>query len=731
MGKEAVSKIAKTAEENKKFLEETSQMLRERRERGDETNYTKKNKDKGKKFNFLRYLTTRNDKIGRYGAKRAAERNDIIGSMGKTDIDTSGAYFDPLSLKVIIPKTVEYLGSDNKEMADADVSQAHEIEDAFYERVVDEIDLAKSNDFEADRNDLDARLALAESNETNKGKGQGNSFLSNQADKYDAGRSFIPDEKIIEEIPDAFSLEIGVGEPPQEHALEWELFKADQTKSFSARVKGIFRKIFKVKTPTENEMFLSFAKKLPEYKRIDGEGKREAQEARIKYDPKLNNRLSNYVSDLYEKLKTLQNGHSYVRLIAHRGGTELSAYSFMFAVHSGTSGGMEGVITGVVANPAKKYDDKVTTREKIPYQNYLKAAARIRGLAGSMRSYSYLGYNCTSFAAEIAETAGVKFDKKDTSALLMSHRHREQRVDNPFRLAAFIKKREEKIVKENKSNETDTDEQSKVLGSEFDDRKLSYDMKYTDQFMNLEIVQQIVNSGRKDKSTIKYLFRDFMNYVLREGLRIDNEYPLAGSEDQEIGNNAVKRENAKLKIFGRKSEEELFEHLVNPANPNNVVRLIFGSGYKTVLDNLPKNTTGQNDAKTKGTDRKTVKRNVDNPSEKLTHSKIQKWMKSDVAANIDEVREAFLATYKKPLGIEGYSRNSGGRIKSYMDFARYLDACNSNPLLQDVIRESYVRTSQVKNDDEIVQIMKELFETILTTVGKDSLLEIMKTAGLE
>ena len=104
MGKEAVSKIAKTAEENKKFLEETSQMLRERRKKGDETNYTKKNKDKGKKFNFLRYLTTRNDKIGRYGAKRAAERNDIIGSMGKTDIDTSGAYFDPLSLKVIIPK---------------------------------------------------------------------------------------------------------------------------------------------------------------------------------------------------------------------------------------------------------------------------------------------------------------------------------------------------------------------------------------------------------------------------------------------------------------------------------------------------------------------------------------------------------------------------------------------------------------------------------------------------
>ena len=96
---------------------------------------------------------------------------------------------------------------------------------------------------------------------------------------------------------------------------------------------------------------------------------------------------------------------------------------------------------GVVRNPDPYHDDPgiIERRFSISYANYLRAAAKIRGVVGSGRSYSFLGYNCTSFAADIAKEAGVPIKDKDSSETMQTFRYRSARIDSPYSLAKFVR----------------------------------------------------------------------------------------------------------------------------------------------------------------------------------------------------------------------------------------------------------------------------------------------------
>ncbi|MBE5827732.1 MAG: hypothetical protein E7307_14005 [Butyrivibrio sp.] len=592
----ANSKMVKSAEENRQKLADMRNALLERRHRGDVTNYIDKNKNEAKKFSFFRFLITRNDRIGRFGVKKKAERDDVIKDMEENETTDKGAYFDPFSLRIIVPRAINYLGSDSQEALSADRLRAQDIEDAFVERVDENIDEVSENDFEAKRNTLDAQLAFAQNEESTDAKGEHRASIEEYAESYNAGRKFIPDKDIVEEVPDEFQVEIGVDEPPLDNALEWEMYKADQTKSFSAKVKGIFRSMFRVKAPTDKQLFMNFAKTLPEYKRLENEGKQLAQDAGIRYDPKLDNDLNVYVSDLYEKLRVCRNGHSYVSLVASKSGKELSVYSFRFVTLSGTGGGMEGVITGLVDNPIRKNTahERIATREKITYANYLRAAAKVRGVAGSMRTYSYLGYNCTSFAAEIAESAGVKFAKEDTSAILMSHRHRQQRVDNPFRLASFIKRREEQAREDEESlahyKESET---GKAEESGLDIRKKAFITRYRKRFLDLDVVKIIVKYHLANRIRVERIFDSFIDGLVTQDYRIDERFPIEENDDITINNARIRRENAKIRSFGKRSAAELLDNLVSPQGEDAVCRLIMENRtnmepfVEKTIDSLP------------------------------------------------------------------------------------------------------------------------------------------------
>ncbi len=856
-------KMKQTAEDNEKYLKDTRQLLKQRRESGDMQHYGKKNKEEAKKFSLFRFLTRKNDRIGRFGAVRAAENEDVIKQMdGRDDLSGKSAYFDPFSLMVIEPASIKYFGTEDADKLEEDRLQAEGIGMAFAERVGEEIDNVRSNDFEASRNTLDARLAFAQNEEKDE-DGVAHSPIDTYAVKYDPGRRFVPDDEVMEEIPEEFQVEIGVDDPPEDHALEWEMYKADQTKSIGARFKGFFRSILRIKAPEETTMFRTFAKTLPEYKRLENEGREYARQAGMNYKPDLDNELNAYVSSLYSKLRKLQNGHSYVKLIANKSGKEISAYSFRFVTLQGVITGMDGVVTGMVDNPIRKKTERVATKEKITYPNYLRAAARIRGIAGSMRTYSYLGYNCTSFAAEIAETAGVKFKKEDTSAILMSHRHRQQRVDNPFRMAAYVKERERIASEEAEKNESYAESQmsdEKHIQNLIVVKRGTYKNQYRKNFMDLEIVKLIKKYRLVRYEVINDRLNSFIDSLVAQSIMIDERIPLNGRTDAEVQNALEKRQDAKIRAFGKKSIEEVLDNLVDPTNEDRIARFVLGDNYRIaaflnsilnklpsmenyddvrlvralanseyVIKNYPDRTSFQRSDIARDIVWSVVKRqredllriwnqvkdlsgralvrgietglngvdllyyrpgvfesagtiqdamekmniplpldevelrrraqksdeeleeerakekekeeqrqieiakkqqemakikdtiDVSEVPDKVPNSNIRKWFKTNMADAFNGIFQAFLDTYAGPVGIEGYSGRYRKRIDTLYDIAEFVVECNRKPVVQNDIRECYIKAAKTNDYEEAVRLIKEMFEKILKKLSKDEL----------
>lgn len=111
------SLMVQSERRNKNLLFSTANSLRQRRNAGDNTDYERKNKNKGKAFSLRRFIQKKLDKTGRFGGRKAKDRND-----------------DTLA-----------------ENAELEEENAKQVQDDFVVRADDEIQRSIDNDFERER----------------------------------------------------------------------------------------------------------------------------------------------------------------------------------------------------------------------------------------------------------------------------------------------------------------------------------------------------------------------------------------------------------------------------------------------------------------------------------------------------------------------------------------------------------------------------------------------------
>lgn len=585
MGRFDESVMALESKKNFEDIKELKMMYDAKKSAGDNTNYIRANKDKGKAFSFWRYIKSKHDKTGRFGAKALKEKDDSIKALGDANL-SNGVYFDPLGMKTIKEETNEN-GDVNITSGSADdetfLDTANEtegavstIEDDFVSRVGDELLNIRDNDFEAKRNDETAKMAFASTIRKRD--------IENNDQTYDAGRAFTPDT-YEETIPDSFNVRLAVSDPPPLHKQEWEQYKAVNQKGMWSNIKGWFRKIFNKPAPSEDELLVNFAKTLPEYKRLESQGKAAASEAGQKYDPIADLDLQDYLGDIKEKFKASSYGHSSVSMVAKKSGKTVSKYTFAF-VCNGESG-MAGTITGAVANPTGFAATDVFDDNRVSYANYLRAAAKIRATAGSMRQYSMIGYNCASFAADVGKAAGLSIKDSDTGTNMMTHRHHSQRVDSPYNLAAYIKRRQKQKGVPTAMTEKEREKSNKEFEENTNAKVEEYANRFMPDLMNNPTVVTLRQYNLVSDEELSNKFKGFLTDVVKKCGKIDRELPLVGDEN-EIKFAQEDRINRRMELFGVpvednyismfcKDEDKILSRFVkDPTNANEVITRFFG-----------------------------------------------------------------------------------------------------------------------------------------------------------
>lgn len=587
MGRFDNSVMVTQSKQNADYIDAMRLMLKQRRNAGIETNFIDKNKNRAKEFSFWRYIFSKHDKTGRFGARKLREKDDSISKLNH-DTMPKGIYFDPLGMKTIKENTgpdkdknPTISGSvydeqflDNEDPEQAKISQ---IEEDYVSRVGDEITNIQENDFEAKRNDEITKMAFA-TGITDKNE-------ESYKQDYNAGRAFVPD-KFEEKIPNSFNVRLAVADPPPAYSQEWDQYKAVNTKGMWANVKGWFRRVFKKPAPSEDDLLVKFAEKLPEYQQLLSKGKAEAAEAKEKYEPEADLELQNYLSQLKGDFKRSSYGHSSVSMIAKKDGKEVSKYSFCFA--STGNPGMAGTIIGTVANPTQYSDMDTFDDNSVSYANFLRAAAKIRATAGSMRQYSMIGYNCASFATDVGKAAGIKLKDADTSGKIMTHRHHSQKVDSPYYLASYIKKQQRA---KGVASAFTREEREKIE----EERKLNLATRVTETagrfmptLMQNPTVTMLTQYNLVSKEEIDKGFRKYLNDVIIKCDDIDREFPVNGIPDDEIRIAKEARINRRMEEFGVPSEDNYISQFCrdqekiltcfvkDPSNANEMMDRFFG-----------------------------------------------------------------------------------------------------------------------------------------------------------
>ena len=560
MGKIEDSLMAKTKSENLEYIDTLREILEARRDDGDRTDYIAKNKSEAKKFSFFRYIKSKHTKTGRFGARQAEEKNDSILALDKDGEKTDKSYFDPFSLKIIIPKREDEAKKDapqnemdedededydnpEENFEEKERNTQNELYEDFVSRVDEQIELAKENDFESERAGDASRMAVAQ------GISGDIQDMENKDKYYDAGQSFKSDIEVTEDVPDSFAVRLAVDHPPARYSQEFEQFNAKETKGMWAKIKGLF-----FKKPSEEEIFMKFAKTLPEYKQIEAIGKSEAAEAGMKYNPQEDPNMVSFLGVLRQDVHDEGTGHAGVKMIAKKKGRNLSEYSFGFVPVA--KSGIAGAVTGLVQNPDKAGSASIAKETTISHSNYLRAAAKIRGIVGSMRTYSIIGYNCTSFAVDIAKTAGVDIKDEDSSSIIMTHRHHSQRVDSPYTLAKNLQKdystdarRYVARINESFNEKSDEEKANPTLVK-----------NVTNEFLPTLMAFPLVTEMSKDNPDFKKEIEDaFKKKVLRifaKGAEIDKAHSLYGLMGETLAEAQSARNEERIAAFGTATEQE-------------------------------------------------------------------------------------------------------------------------------------------------------------------------------
>ena len=398
----------------------------------------------------------KHNKIGRFGQKTISKKDDKGSVFEKLDNGDKVKYFDPF-------EKIEEKSGENEKSGDL----REKLMTAFVDRSMKNEQLVSKSDFERSQLTDDAKTHAyvswyqtnREQLEKNKNQTNGepleeninqtngepleenksehrevdekaiNNTLSEQfASQFDGSKSFIPDYITNQKDPDPDQFEVVVVvQPPSDVYLD---YNKQVTKETNFVIKGL--------KPDYMKILDENMKKSDAYAELYKKGNKEAQEVGENYDPNKDPNIWMLRAQTMENIQYGQ-GHSFVRMVAKRDGQSYSSYSFGFwplAITPGTG----SVTMGTVKNPDPEALEGSVIEHAFPisYANYLRAAAKIRGVVGSQRSYSFLGYNCTSFAADIAKEAGVAIKDDDSSEKIRTFKYRSARIDSPYSLAKFI-----------------------------------------------------------------------------------------------------------------------------------------------------------------------------------------------------------------------------------------------------------------------------------------------------
>lgn len=543
-----------------------------RREEGDITNFEDEGKNRAKKFSFFRWIfkKTKSD-MGRF-IPEVKEREDSISALEGSGKVPKGAYFDPLGLKVIRPRVVEEFGAEDQEAFEQAESEAADIERDFVSRVDSEITNISENDKEEKLMDENSELALPQYMARN--RNVNGATLENMAVAYDAGRAYTPDPGYIEEIPDAFQIEMKVTEVPPKYTLEWQQYRAEHTQGMSAKISNFFKGFFLPKVPDQEQdmdMISDFIETLPEYQQIIRDGQRNAKSMKIKYDPLKDPKAIEFRLGVSAAAQAVSGGHALIKLIAKKGGRDLSSYSFDFA--SIANGGVAGAVRGAVSNPANDSEQgAVKARQDIKYSGYLKAAAKIRGVSGAMKAYSYLRYNCTSFAAQVAQAAGVDIKPEDTTRKMMTLRHRSERVETPYDFANYIRSLNAKNPEqedEANAQKVARDEKIAALTEKLVDR-------YEDEYLKNQTLKYYVDLSFTTIDDAKRGFEKKIKEIVTEGYEIDEKYPIDNVSGEAFGMAFENRGREKMLTLGARNEDLAVARMLEPENESKAFIAFFG-----------------------------------------------------------------------------------------------------------------------------------------------------------
>lgn len=261
------------------------------------------------------------------------------------------------------------------------------------------------------------------------------------AQKNDASKELKPDFKVKDYdqyTPDSFALGLDVLPPPTNY-IDYNRELADLTTKDVIKGALPFMK-GQGRIKNAQEALNTTIKETRDYQEVTRRGKAEADKLGVQYDPNLDPNVTLLALNNAYGLKEEQ-GHSFVRLIEKKDENPIASYSFGFWP-STTIAGMGAKMEGVVKNPDDDVFDPsvIEAQYALSYSKYLEAVAKIRAIIGSRRSYSFFGYNCTSFAADIAKEVGVPIGKFDSGTGIPTFSSWSQLVESPYSLANYVRK---------------------------------------------------------------------------------------------------------------------------------------------------------------------------------------------------------------------------------------------------------------------------------------------------
>ena len=466
-----------------------------------------KNTAKKGEMKWYKWIFSKKRKLGRFGQK--STENKKLKKMADQMEKEGGQedYFDP--------------------MMAMDSGQEGGIQDEFYHLVTDEANLAQENDYNSQtteggmgysvlahfyqkRDMLDDAAKLEES------------YEKEYEQRHDGTTAFVPDGELKEGKADKFAISVGVSGASR--------FYSEYSKE-SARQKGIstFLKMFTGKKNVSDEeeeerVAQKVMEKTPLYKKLVAEGKKQNKN----YNPKADPLVENLRTEIRFQRASGNPGHAFIRLIPKIGNTKKGSYSFGFFTMG--PGKMGGVDEGYVENPDPTASGgQVTEKEyDVPFSGYLKAAAKIRGIKASGRKYSVLGYNCTSFAIEVAKSAGVSIPDKEVAADITTYDHRSERIDIPASLQNFLFKEklkakelttdpklenspDKEVYLQRAQKEADTSAEEIVDPAEYEKEKMTEWIGLLDQ---VPLIRQLYGE-RKNEDIYEKIIRSMLDVLSR------------------------------------------------------------------------------------------------------------------------------------------------------------------------------------------------------------------------